>query len=95
MIVILYKELNTKKRYPGCLGLINNKTETGYIEFCKSFHNIITIENSKDIKLRSYTTDFEQALINALNNVDPYSISVGCFYHYTRNIKEKKNLDIK
>lgn len=37
MLIILTKDRLTNKRYPCCFGLINNKTETGYNEFFKSF----------------------------------------------------------
>ena len=89
------KDRLTNKRYPCCFGLINNKTETGYNGFFKSFKNIITIENTKNIKLSSYITDFEQALISALKSVLPKIKAIGCFYHFTRNIKEKlKDLNL-
>ena len=89
MIIFLTKDMITQKRYPYCFGLINNKSEAGYIEFFKCLKNIITIENTKNLKLISYTTDFEQSLLNALKIVFPKIKAIGCFYHYTRNIKEK------
>ena len=48
IIIILTKDMITQKRYPCCFGLINNKSEVGYIEFFKSLKNIITIENTKN-----------------------------------------------
>ena len=39
--------------------------------------------------MKSYTTDFEIGLINALKTIFPKAVSIGCFYHYTRALAEK------
>lgn len=44
MIVFLYYDNKTQKRYPGAFALINNRTEQGYKELFKSLFNYITIE---------------------------------------------------
>ena len=89
LIVILYYDQNLEKRYPGVFALINNKTENGYKNLFKSIFEIITIENSKDLKLESYSTDFEVGLMNALEEVFPNKRKIGCFFHYTRALREK------
>ena len=95
LIVILYYEKNSLKRYPGLFALINNKTENGYKEMFKSIFNILTIEYTRSLKLKSITTDFEPGLINALNQIVPDVRKVGCFYHFVRAIKQKiKSLHI-
>ena len=66
LIVILYYENNINKRNPGAFLLINNKTEAGYSLLFNNLYNILTIENTKKLKLESYTTDFEPALANSL-----------------------------
>ena len=86
LIIILYYDKSSKKRYPGLYALINNKTFEGYLELFKKILSIITIENSKSLKLKSYTTDFEQALINCLSILIPNVRSIGCYYHYYVNI---------
>ena len=68
-IVILYYVQNLVKRFPGVFALINNKTEIGYKNLFKSIYEIITIENTKELKLESYSTDFEVGLMNALEEV--------------------------
>ena len=45
--------------------LINNKNKIGYKEVFKDIKNIITIENSVKINLKSITMDFEIGLIEA------------------------------
>ena len=68
---------------------INNKKEEGYNILFKKINNILTIEETKELKLISYTTDFEKGLINSLSNIFKNSRAVGCYYHYTRTIREK------
>ena len=50
---------------------------------------ILTLENSSNLELLSYTIDFEKALINATEKIFPDIRQIGCFYHYCRNIREK------
>ena len=45
--------------------LINNKKENGYLHLFQRIKDILTIENSTELKLSSYTVDFEKRLINA------------------------------
>ena len=86
MFVILYRDDNTGKRYPGLYALINNKTKEGYLYMFKKIISIITIENSKKLNLITYSIDFEKSLIDSLKIVLPEIRSVGCFYHYCKNI---------
>ena len=45
--------------------------------------------------MKSYTTDFEIGLINALKNIFPKAVAIGCFYHYTRSLANKlKNMNL-
>ena len=76
--------MKTKKRYPGLFSLINNKTEAGYLELF-----IITIEKTKSLALESYTTDFEDGLMNSLSKIFPKARKIGCFFHYTRALRDK------
>ena len=95
LLVILYKDNNKNKRFPGAFALINNKKEAGYLELFRSIYNIITLENTKELNLKSYTTDFEIGLINALKIIFPKAEAIGCFYHYTRALAEKlKNMNL-
>ena len=73
----------------GLFALINNNSQNGYIKLFQSIKNIITIEKTKDLNLKSKTTDFELGLINALEEVFPGIRNVGCFYHFVRAIKDK------
>ena len=69
--------------------MINNKTEQGYIELFKSIYNIITVEKTVNLKLESYSTDFEDALMNALELIFPDKRKIGCYFHYTRALRSK------
>ena len=74
---------------PGLFALINNKKERGYICLFKKIFDIISIEQSKSIKLKSYTVDFESGLINALKETFKDAKRIGCFFHYTRALRKK------
>ena len=65
LIAILYKDNNKNIRFPGAFALINNKNEAGYLELFTSIYKIITLENTKELNLKSFTTNFETGLINA------------------------------
>ena len=67
LIVILYYDENVKKRFPELYALINNKREEGYYFLFKKIYDILTLEGTKELRLRTYTTDFELGLINALD----------------------------
>ena len=49
---------------------------------------IITLENTKNLKLEHITTDFEKGLINAIIYAFPDIKVIGCFYHFVHAIKE-------
>ena len=44
---------------------------------------------SLNVNLKSVTTDFEFALINAIREVFPYIKQIGCFYNFSRAFCEK------
>ena len=54
LIIILYLNKTSLKRYPGLFALINNKKKKGYDLLFNSIKNIITLENSKDLFIKSY-----------------------------------------
>ena len=89
LIVILYLDENINKRMPGLFALINNKKERGYYCLFKKIYEIISIEETSSIKLKSYTVDFEIGLINALKQIFKNAKPIGCFFHYTRAIRKK------
>jgi len=94
LICILYIDNKIYKRYPALYSLINNKYSEGYLELFKQIKSIITLENSKELKLSSYTIDFELGLKNALEVIFPNIRPVRCYYHYFMNIfKNAKNIN--
>ena len=78
----------SNKRYPGLFALINNKKESGYRYLFTTIKRIITLENTKNLKLKHITTDFGKGLINAIISVFPCVKLIGCFYHFVRAVKE-------
>ena len=55
----------------------------------KKIYDILTLEGTKELRLRTYTTDFELGLINALEKVFVKKRRIGCFFNYTRALREK------
>ena len=80
MIVILYFDNEKRKRFPGLFALMNNKKEEGYFYLFTRIKNILTIESSKELSLKSYSVDFEIGLINSLKRVFPNVKIIGCFF---------------
>ena len=69
LIIILYRDNETGKRFPALFALINNKNESGYNLLFKKIKEIITLFNTKPLNLRSFTCDNEKGLVNSLNNI--------------------------
>ena len=97
LLVVLYLDKEINKKAPGAYILLNNKREQSYYKVLKNFKHIITLENSTEISMISYTSDFEQGLANSLEAIFPNVRRLGCFYHYSRNIrkniKERVNIE--
>ena len=89
LIVILYRDDILEKRFPGLYALINNKKYEGYKFMFEKIKNIISLEGSVELKLESYTLDFEIALQKTFLEIFPKIRCIGCFYHYCRNLREK------
>ena len=67
--------------------LMNNKNEKSYELVFKSLLNIITMDNSIDLKIISITTDFEKGILNAVKTVFKNIRHVGCMFHYIKNLR--------
>ena len=91
LIVILYIDDKSGKRYLGLFALIGNKKEEGYKYLFSKIKYILTLENSSPLKLQIYFIDFEKALINATKEIFSKSRQIGCYYHYCRNIRKLMN----
>ena len=50
---------------------------------------ILTIENTLDLKLETYTLDFEIALQKTFLELFPKKRCIGSYYHFCRNLREK------
>lgn len=82
LLIVLYLDKDINKKALGAYILLNNQREQSYNKVLKEFKHIITLENTIDISHISYTTDFEQALANELEEIFPNIRRLGCFYHY-------------
>jgi len=89
LLVILYYDEEIEKRAPGCYILLNNKTENGYKLALTNFKKIVTLDNTRDLALISYSTDYEKALYNALEDIFPNIRRLGCYFHYSYNLRKK------
>ena len=59
----MYRDDYTGIRYPGLFGLINNKKKEGYLNLFKKIKDIITLENTKELSLLTYSVDYEIGLL--------------------------------
>ena len=91
LLVILYHDREKNKRFPGLFALTNNKHEEGYYYLFNRIKIILTIEGTVNLSLKSYTIDFESGLINSLSKIFPNIKKVGCYFHYTRALRNKAN----
>ena len=89
LLVILQYDEEIKKRAPGCYILLNNKTENGYKLAFTNFKKIVTLDDTHELSLISYSTDFEKALYNALEDIFPNIRRLGCYFHYSYNLRKK------
>ena len=57
----------------------------------EGYHRLFTYTNTKNISLNpsSILIDFEQATINAINDVFPQASVKGCHFHYAKNVWKK------
>ena len=86
MLVIMYRDEISGVRYPGLFAILNNKKKEGYMLIFKKIKDIITIENSKELSLISYSVDYEQSLLDTCRTIFKDIRGVGCYYHYCRNL---------
>ena len=69
MLVIMYRDEISGVRYPGLFAILNNKKKEGYMLIFKKIKDIITIENSKELSLISYSVDYEQSLLDTCRTI--------------------------
>ena len=86
VIIMAYYTLIDLK-FPCSYILMNNKNEKSYELVFKNLLNIITMDNSIDLKIISITTDFEKGILNAVKTVFKNIRYVGCMFHYIKNLR--------
>lgn len=84
---------------PGPFICTNNKTYKGYkyifedlLVKMKGYTNLYA---KRDLKIKTFTIDYESVLCNAFNDVFSKEIKdlhyIGCYYHFISNIIKKLN----
>ena len=89
ILIILYKDIITNEKLPGCFIIMNNKKYTLYKKVLESFVNIITQNKIFNLEIESITSDEEIALINSINEVFCGVKRFNCYFHYKKNILDK------
>lgn len=51
----MYYDKSLNKKIPGCFILINNKYIISFIKVLKAFKGLLSLEKSKDVKVKSIT----------------------------------------
>ena len=67
-LIIMFLDTEINKFFPGIYILLNNKTEFIYTQSLNYIKNKINDINPYNLHLKTITCDFEQGLINAINN---------------------------
>ena len=80
LIIILYKDDKLNRRFPGLFVFLNDKNMR-IIYICLKIY-ILTIEETIQLSLDSYTLDFEIVLQNAFSQLLPNKRCVGCYKNY-------------
>ena len=52
----------------------------------KAFKRLL-LENFKNFKIKSITSDFEDELLNAINVIFPKQRKIGCMFHYVKQLR--------
>jgi hypothetical protein len=81
-LIILYIDLYTGLKVPGCFVTLNSKTQLAYENIFTDIIRIITLNNNVSMCIQSYTIDYEKTLENALKKAFPNAKHIGCFFHY-------------
>ncbi len=76
-LIIMCFDRATSMYVPVLYCLMTHKTQELYWH---ALNQVIVISNWK-LKVRSYTTDFEKAIINSCEHQFPEGFHVGCFFH--------------
>ena len=94
-IIIMYIDIITGLKIPGLYALLTNKTNEDYDNLLEYVTYLFDI-NSTDIL--TVTVDFEEALINSVEQYFPNKRILGCYYHYKQSLyrqAQKYNLTNK
>ena len=86
ILIIQYKDIIINDHITGGFIIANNKKTKHYIKILKSFKNMLTDNNQRDLNLISITTDEEKALIKAIKLVFPNCIHINFYFHYKKDI---------
>ena len=86
ILIILYKDIITNNKLPGCFIIMNNKEYSLYKKVLESFINIIKQNKIFNLEIESITSDEKIAFINAINEIFSGIKRFNCNFHYKKNI---------
>ena len=89
ILIVLYKDIITKEKIPGCYIIMNNKKFEIYKEIMFSLKNILTQNGIYELEIETITTDAELALIKAINHIFPKIKHFNCYFHYKQDLIRK------
>lgn len=88
-LIIMYLDPDLEKFIPTCFILLNNKTRQIYHECIHYIKSKLCNNKKVKLKLKTVTCDFEQGLINAIqDNFNDITI-VGCYFHHKKCLIRK------
>ena len=94
ILIMMYLDKITNKLYPFIMVLMSKKNIESYEEIFKNIKLYINeISETKELNLKSYCTDYEEALFKGFHNIFSNSKNdlqhIGCYFHYLQGCRRK------
>ena len=90
----MYLDNITNKLYPFIMVLMSKKNIESYEEIFKNIKSYINkFSETEELNLKSYCTDYEEALFKGFHNIfsnsKNYVQHIGCYFHYLQACRRK------
>ena len=82
LLTIMIRDPNTGYVKPAIWSIINSKDEETYFQLFLMIKQILTMNESLELSIKSATLDFELSLINGFKRVFAKTKIIGCLFHF-------------
>ncbi len=84
--IIAIREPLTEKFIPVAFGLVNSKKSHVYETFLHNFSKLLNSDKNFNKEEYSWTSDFENGLLEAIKKIFPGSRHLGSYFHYLKRL---------